>query len=132
MRNLKEISMFSTLHVTAATAATTATGAGKDWGVAIPRRVMAGLLIHSGAASHTLAVEIDGSNDNAAWTQGIASIAATDTAAASNTFVDLGQKQYLFYRARVTSAGAFGGGQSLRALVVLVGIDPRNMPTTHV
>lgn len=131
MRNLKENLKVSTLAVVTATSATTTTGTGKDWSASIPRRVMAALVVHSGAASHTLAVTIEGSNDNSTWSGTLASIAATDTAAASNSFVDLGQEQYLFYRAKVTSAGAFGGGQSLRAVVLLVGADPRNLPVTQ-
>ncbi len=131
MRNLKDILHLATLHVTAATSATTATGTGKLF-KELPRRVMAGLLVHSGAASHTLSVVIEGSNDNSVWSGTLATIAATDTAAASNTFVDLGQEQYRYYRAKVTSAGAFGGGQNLRALVVLAGADPREMPITQV
>lgn len=118
----------------APTTATTTTGSTKNLGGAGPMplsvaAILCGAVI---AASHTLDVVVYGSNDNFTSETACGTFAQlTNANAATPQRLNIATR-YQYYRAKAVSAGAFGSSEILRATVVLVGTDLRNVPFTAV
>lgn len=119
----------------AATSATTTTATAKNLGGAGPMPLSLAAMLCGAviAASHTLDVTIEGSNDNFATAGVVVGTFAQLTNANQGTAQRLSLSGvYQYYRAVAVSAGAFGASEVLRATVVLVGTDLRNVTYTAV